>query len=56
MLGLDEFDLDAIAVALQDQTGYEYFHLVDPLTGEIAFWSRDGGIDDVERAAREVEP
>ncbi|ADJ47358.1 hypothetical protein AMES_5533 [Amycolatopsis mediterranei S699] len=45
MLGLDKFDLDAIAVALQDQTGYEYFHLINPLTGEIAFWSRDGGID-----------
>jgi hypothetical protein len=45
MLGLDKFDLDEIATALQDQTDYEHFHLVDPRTGEIAFWTQDGGID-----------
>ncbi|MFB9688201.1 UPF0158 family protein [Amycolatopsis plumensis] len=45
MLGLDKLDLDAIATALQDQTDYDHFHLVDPLTGEIEFWTRDGGID-----------
>jgi hypothetical protein len=45
MLGLDHFDLEAIAMALQDQTDYEHFHLVDPQTGEMAFWTRDCGID-----------
>ncbi|WP_410669596.1 UPF0158 family protein [Amycolatopsis sp. cmx-4-68] len=45
MLGLDRFDLEDIAMALQEQTDYEYFHLVDPQTGEMAFWTRDGGID-----------
>lgn len=45
MLGSDTFDLDEIALALQDQTDYEHFRLVDPLTGEIGFWTRDGGID-----------
>jgi hypothetical protein len=45
MLGLDKFDLGEIAMALQDQTDYEYFHLVDPQTGEMAFWTRDSGID-----------
>ncbi|RSM42469.1 hypothetical protein DMA12_21370 [Amycolatopsis balhimycina DSM 5908] len=45
MPGLDKFDLDDIAMALQDQTDYEHFHLVNPLTGEMAFWTTDGGID-----------
>jgi hypothetical protein len=45
MLGLDKFDLAEIAVALEDQTDYEHFHLVDPRTGEMGYWTRDGGID-----------
>ncbi|MFI7117327.1 UPF0158 family protein [Amycolatopsis sp. NPDC049868] len=45
MLGLEKFDLGDIAMALQDQTDYEYFHLVDPRTGEMGFWTQDGGID-----------
>jgi hypothetical protein len=45
MLGLDKFDLEEIGTALQDQTDFEYFHLVDPRTGELGFWTREGGID-----------
>lgn len=45
MLGLDKFDIGGIAMALQDQTDYEHFHLVDPQTGEMGYWTRDGGID-----------
>jgi hypothetical protein len=45
MLGLDKFDLGEIAVALQDQTDYDHFHLVDPRTGEMGYWTRDCGID-----------
>jgi uncharacterized protein UPF0158 len=45
MLGLDNFDLEEIGTALQDQTDFEYFHLVDPRTGEMGFWTTDGGID-----------
>ncbi|RSN66050.1 hypothetical protein DMH01_06900 [Amycolatopsis sp. WAC 04182] len=45
MLDLEKFDLGDIAMALQDQTDYDYFHLVDPRTGEMGLWTRDGGID-----------
>lgn len=45
MPGLAKFDLDDIAMALQDQTDYEYFHLVDPQTGKLGLWTQDGGID-----------
>ncbi|MEU9685450.1 UPF0158 family protein [Amycolatopsis japonica] len=45
MLGLEKFDLGGIAMALQDQTDYEHFHLVDPRTGEMGLWTQDGGID-----------
>jgi hypothetical protein len=45
MLGLDKFDLEDIAMALQDQTDYEHFHLVDPRTGEMGYWTQDGGVD-----------
>lgn len=45
MLGWEKFDLGGIAMALQDQTDYEYFHLVDPRTGEMGLWTQDGGID-----------
>ncbi|MFD5091871.1 UPF0158 family protein [Amycolatopsis thailandensis] len=45
MPGLDKFAIGDIAMALQDQTDYENFHLVDPRTGEMGYWTRDGGID-----------
>jgi hypothetical protein len=42
---LDRVDLGEIASALQDQGGYEHRWLVNPDTGEIAFWTEDAGID-----------
>jgi hypothetical protein len=46
MLEIDKFDLDEIAYALSDQNLYdEHLNLVDPETGEILLWTRDGGID-----------
>jgi hypothetical protein len=46
MLEIDKFDLDEIAFALSDQNEYdEHLHLVDPATGEIVLWTREGGID-----------
>ena len=45
MLELSSLDLDEIATALQDQTGYEYCWLLDPQSGQIGFWTEDGGID-----------
>ncbi|WP_410648356.1 UPF0158 family protein [Amycolatopsis sp. cmx-4-54] len=45
MLDLEKFHIGDIAMALQDQTDYEYFHLVDPRTGEMGLWTQDGGID-----------
>ncbi len=45
MLDLGELDLEEIATALADQTDYEHRWLIDPRTGEIAFWTSDTGID-----------
>jgi hypothetical protein len=46
MLEIDKFDLDEIAFALSDQNVYdEHLHVVDPETGEMMLWTRDGGID-----------
>ena len=45
MLDLDKFDVDVIAEALADQTDYEHRWLVDPTTGQVAFWTSDTGID-----------
>lgn len=45
MLHLSSIDIDEIAVALADQTDYEHRWLIDPRTGEIAFWTSDTGID-----------
>jgi len=43
---VDRFDLEEIAFALSDQNVYdEHVHLVDPATGEIVLWTRDGGVD-----------
>jgi hypothetical protein len=45
MLDLNNLDLEEIATALQDQTDYEHRWLIDPQTGEVAFWTSDTGID-----------
>jgi Uncharacterised protein family (UPF0158) len=45
VLDLASLDLDEIAAALADQTGYEHRWLINPRTGEIAFWTADTGID-----------
>jgi hypothetical protein len=45
VLELNGLDLDEIATALADQDDYEHRWLLDPQTGEIAFWSRDTGLD-----------
>jgi Uncharacterised protein family (UPF0158) len=45
VLDLSSFDLEEIGSALADQTGYEHRWLIDPRTGEIAFWTTDTGID-----------
>jgi hypothetical protein len=37
--------LEEIALALQDQTGYEYCWLIDPRSEQLAVWTEDGGID-----------
>jgi hypothetical protein len=46
MLDLDAIDLEEIATALADQTDYEHRWLIDPRTGEVAFWASDTGTDD----------
>jgi hypothetical protein len=45
MLDLSSLDLEEIANALADQTDYEHRWLINPQTGEIAFWTADTGID-----------
>ena len=45
MLDLDAIDVEEIANALADQTDYDHRWLIDPRTGEIAFWTSDLGID-----------
>jgi hypothetical protein len=45
VLDLGSVDVDEIATALSDQTDYEHQWLIDPRTGEIAFWTSDTGID-----------
>jgi len=45
MLDLNAIDIEEIATALADQTDYEHRWLIDPRTGEIAFWTSDTGID-----------
>ena len=42
MLDLSGIDLDEIATALADQTDYEHRWLIDPRTGEVAFWKMNG--------------
>ena len=45
MLDLDAIDVEEIANALADQTDYEHRWLIDPRTGEVAYWTSDTGID-----------
>ncbi|MGI8625777.1 MAG: UPF0158 family protein [Geodermatophilaceae bacterium] len=45
MVDLDRFNVDEIATALADQTDYEHRWLIEPRTGETAFWTSDTGID-----------
>jgi hypothetical protein len=45
VLDLSSLDLEEIANALADQTDYEHHWLINPDTGEIAFWTADTGID-----------
>jgi hypothetical protein len=45
VLSIDKLDLSQIADALQDQTDYEHWFLFNSETGEIGFWTREGGID-----------
>jgi Uncharacterised protein family (UPF0158) len=45
VLELERVNLDEIATALQDQDAYERRWLIDPETGEIAFWTEELGID-----------
>jgi len=45
MLDLASLDLGEIASALADQHDYEHRWLINPVTGEIVFWTADCGID-----------
>jgi len=45
MIDLTAVDLDELAMALEDQDGFEHHWLIDPDTGKIALWTEDGGID-----------
>jgi hypothetical protein len=45
MLDMHRIDLEEIATALPDQTGYEHHWLINPQTGEIVLWTAEGGID-----------
>ena len=50
MLDLSRLDLDEIATALADQTDYDHRWLIDPRSGDIAFWTSDTGIDGETRS------
>jgi len=45
VLDLSSIDLEEIAHALADQAGYEHQWLINPQTGQIAFWTAGTGID-----------
>ncbi len=45
MFDLGEIDVEDIATALADQTDYEHRWLMDPRTGQVAYWTSDTGID-----------
>lgn len=44
VLELGSLDLEEIAEALADNS-YEHYWLLDPGTGEVVFWTAEGGID-----------
>jgi hypothetical protein len=45
VLDLTSLEVDEIATALSEQTDYEHRWLIDPRTGQVAFWTADTGID-----------
>jgi hypothetical protein len=45
VLDVSGVSLDEIGEALADQTDYDHLWLIDPRTGELAFWTSDTGID-----------
>ena len=45
MLDLSGINVEELATALADQTDYEHRWLIDPRTGQVAFWTSDTGID-----------
>jgi hypothetical protein len=45
VLALSSLDLEEIGNALSDLTDYEHRWLINPQTGQIAFWTADTGID-----------
>ena len=45
MFDLAGIDIEEIATALADQIDYEHRWLLDPRTGQVAFWTSDTGID-----------
>ena len=50
MLDLGGIDVEEIATALADQTDCERRWLIDPGTGEVAFWTSDTGIDGLAKS------
>ena len=51
MLELDAIDIEEITTALADQTDYEHRWLINPTTGEVAFWTSDLGVDGETRSS-----
>ncbi len=47
MLDLGGLDVEEMASALADKMGYEHRWLLDPRSGQVAFWTSDTGIDGV---------
>lgn len=45
MFDLCKIDVGEIATALADQTDYEHRWLINPRTGQVAYWTSDTGID-----------
>lgn len=45
MLDLNGLDIEEIAMALADQTGYDHRWLINPRSGRLVLWTSDTGID-----------
>lgn len=43
VLDLVGIDVDDVATALADRTDFEHRWLIDPRTGQVAFWTSDTG-------------